>query len=235
MWCDGILADVPADDLWGGCHIDRPSYGADDGHDDCRIPVERWLVSKYGRYKWMPITGAAFIAIALVLLGTMTPETPLWWFCVEIGLLGWGLGVNLQILLLIVQNSFPDRVVGTATAANTFCRQIGASLGSAVIGSLFALRLIDIMRERLPLDAEPRVGDISSLTPQGVLELPAPVRDIVVHGYNDALTPLRLWMAPLALIALVLLCLVKEVPLKTTIERDLVPDAFSARAADGRK
>ncbi|CCQ44217.1 drug resistance MFS transporter, drug:H+ antiporter-1 family protein [Pseudarthrobacter siccitolerans] len=194
-----------------------------------------WLVSKYGRYKWMPITGAAFIAIALVLLGTMTPETPLWWFCVEIGLLGWGLGVNLQILLLIVQNSFPDRVVGTATAANTFFRQIGASLGSAVIGSLFALRLIDIMRERLPSDAEPRVGDISSLTPQVVLELPAPVRDIVVHGYNDALTPLMLWMAPLALIALVLLCFVKEVPLKTTIERDLVPDALSAGAADDRK
>lgn len=82
-----------------------------------------------------------------------------------VGLLGLGLGVNIQILLLIVQNSEPSR--GTATAANTFFRQIGASLGSAVIGSLFALRLVNIMGEQLPPGAKARIGDISSLTPHG--------------------------------------------------------------------
>lgn len=185
--------------------------------------VSGGLVSKYGRYKWMPITGSATIAIALVLLGMMTPETPLWRFCVDVGLLGFGLGVNIQILLLIVQNTFPNRIVGTATAANSFFRQIGASLGSAVIGSLFVLRLMDAIGERLPSGAKAQVGDISSLTPNSVLELPTPVRDLVVHGYNDALTPLMLWMAPLAVIAMVLLFFVKEVPLMTTIERDIVP------------
>ncbi|MGM7698035.1 DHA2 family efflux MFS transporter permease subunit [Microbacterium sp. A84] len=186
-----------------------------------------WLVSKYGRYKWMPIVGAALVALGLVLLGTMTPETPLWRFCVDVGLLGLGLGVNMQILVLIVQNTFPNRVVGTATAANNFFRQIGASLGSAVIGSLFALRLVDIIGERLPSGAAAQVGDIASLTPHSVLELPASVHDIVVHGYNDALTPLLLGMAPLAVVAVVLLCFIKEVPLKTTVERDIVPDSVS--------
>lgn len=183
--------------------------------------VSGWLVSRYGRYKWMPIVGATLVALALVFLGTMTPETPLWRFCVDVGMLGMGLGVNMQILVLIVQNTFPNRVVGTATAANNFFRQIGASLGSAVIGSLFALRLVGILGERLPSeDAAAQVGDIASLTPHSVLELPAAARDIVVHGYNDALTPLLLGMAPLAVVALVLLCFIREVPLKTTVERE---------------
>lgn len=186
-----------------------------------------WLVSKYGRYKWMPLTGAALIAGALVLLGTLTPETPLWVFCCYLGLMGMGLGANMQILVLIVQNSFPNRIVGTATAANNFFRQVGASLGSAVIGSLFTVRLISIIGERLPAGAAQQVGDVSSLTPQGVMELPSRLHSIVAHGYNDALTPLFLWMAPLAVIALVLLCFIDEVPLKTTIERDIAPDAIS--------
>ncbi|KDA05040.1 MFS transporter [Microbacterium sp. CH12i] len=189
--------------------------------------VSGWLVSKYGRYKWMPIVGAALVALGLVFLGTMTPETPLWRFCIDVGLLGMGLGVNMQILVLIVQNTFPNRVVGTATAANNFFRQIGASLGSAVIGSLFAVRLVGIIGERLPSgEGTAQLGDIASLTPDSVRELSAPVREVVVHGYNDALTPLLLGMAPLAVVAVVLLCFIKEVPLKTTVERDIVPDAL---------
>lgn len=178
-----------------------------------------WLVSRYGRYKWMPITGAALIALGLFLLGTLTPETPLWLFCLYVGLQGLGLGVNMQILVLIVQNSFSSRVVGTATAANNFFRQIGASLGSAVIGSLFTVRLISIIGERLPAGGAAQLGDIASLTPHMVLELPKELHDIVVHGYNDALAPLFWAMVPLALLAVVLLSFVDEIPLKTTIDR----------------
>lgn len=181
-----------------------------------------WLVSAHGRYKWMPITGAALITVSLVLLGTLTPETPLWLFCVYVGVMGLGLGANMQILVLIVQNTFPNRVVGTATAANNFFRQIGSSLGSAVIGSLFTVRLIQIVTEQVPAGSAGQVGDVSSLTPDGVRELPPALHNIVVQSYNDALTPLFLWMVPLALIALLLLCFVRETPLKTTIEQDVV-------------
>lgn len=185
-----------------------------------------WLVSAFGRYKWMPIAGSLLVAVALALLGTLTPETPLWVFCTYVGLMGLGLGANMQILVLIVQNSFPNRIVGTATAANNFFRQIGASLGSAVIGSLFTVRLVSILGERLPAGGAAQVGDVSSLTPHGVLDLPRELHDIVVHGYNDALAPLFVWMVPLAVAAVVLQCFIKEIPLKTTIERDILPDAI---------
>ncbi|MGV9195274.1 MDR family MFS transporter [Microbacterium sp. MC2] len=186
-----------------------------------------WLVSRYGRYKWMPLTGAALVTLALVLLGTATPELPLWLFCTYLALMGIGLGANMQNLVLIVQNSFPNRIVGTATASNNFFRQVGASLGSAVIGSLFTVRLIDIISTRVPEGLEDRMGDISSLTPDLVRGLPDQLHSIVVHGYNDALSPLFLWMAPLALIAVVLLCFIEEIPLKTTVERDVPAEALA--------
>ena len=184
------------------------------------------LVSKYGRYKWMPIVGSLFVAIGLALLGTLSPDTPLWVFCAYLAIMGMGLGTSMQILVLIVQNSFPNSQVGTATASNNYFRQIGASLGSAVVGSLFATRLTDLLVKRLPGDGGV-IGGINSLTPGGVKNLPDELRTIVDLAYNDALTPLFLYMVPLALAALVLLLFVKEVPLATTIERDIMPESVA--------
>ena len=59
--------------------------------------------------------------------------------------MGLGLGMSMQILILIVQNSFPVTEVGTATASNNYFRQIGASLGSAIVGSLFVAKLTQLL------------------------------------------------------------------------------------------
>ena len=111
--------------------------------------VSGQLVSRTGRYKWMPIAGGVLVAIALVLLSTLKPEAPLWEICAYLAVMGLGLGLSMQIMVLIVQNSFPLREVGTATASNNFFRQIGATLGSAVVGSLFASRLAELL-DRAP-------------------------------------------------------------------------------------
>ena len=185
------------------------------------------LVSKTGRYKWMPIAGSLLVALALFLLSTLTIQTPVWLFCVYIGVLGVGLGTSMQILVLIVQNSFPIREVGTATASNNFFRQIGASLGSAVVGSLFASRLTSLITERMPSTGGGDASPSNSLTPDVVAALPAPAREIITTSYNDALAPLFLYMVPLALLAFVLLLFVKEKPLATTIERDIPSEALS--------
>jgi len=69
-------------------------------------------------------------------------------------------------------------------------------------------------------------GSSNSFTPAIVRELPAAVRGVIIGAYNDALTPVFLYMVPLILIAVVLLCFVKEKPLATTIERDIVPETL---------
>ncbi len=187
------------------------------------------LVSKTGRYKWMPIAGSVLVAISLVLLSTLTPESPLWLICAYLAVMGLGLGLNMQILVLIVQNSFPLREVGTATAANNFFRQIGATLGSAVVGSLFASRLADLLAQRLP-DAAPgggTPGGANSLTPAVVNSLPAEIKDVIVSSYNDALTPIFIWMVPLTVIAAVVLVFIKEEPLATVVEHDVLSESIA--------
>ncbi|WP_026551677.1 MDR family MFS transporter [Arthrobacter sp. H20] len=181
------------------------------------------LVSRTGRYRWMPIAGALIIAVALFLLSTIQPGTALWVICTYIGLLGAGLGLSMQILVLIVQNTFPNRMVGTATASNNYFRQIGATLGSAIVGSLFTARVADLLTERLPGGTVSTEGGANSLTPQLVYTLPDAARNAVIESYNDALTPLFLYMAPLGVLAAVLLYFVKETPLATSIEAEREP------------
>lgn len=178
------------------------------------------LVTRTGRYKWAPIAGTLVTAAGMVLLSTMTSTLPVWVMCVYLGVMGLGLGLCMQIFVLVVQNTFPNSEVGVATATNNYFRQIGASLGSAVVGSLFTTRLVDLLTQRMPAGAgSGATGSTNSLTPEVVKELPAQIRDIVIGAYNDALTPIFLYILPLILLATVLVCFVREVPLKKTIDR----------------
>jgi EmrB/QacA subfamily drug resistance transporter len=175
-------------------------------------------VSRTGRYKLLPVAGTLVVGLALALLSTMSAGTAVAITCAYLAVMGIGLGLCMQILVLIVQNSFPAREVGTATAANNYFRQIGASLGAAVVGTLFASRLTDILGATSSASAQ------NSLTPDAVRALPAAARTVIVNAYSDALTPVFLYMVPLMALAAVLLMFVSEKPLATTIERDLPLD-----------
>ncbi|WP_084104391.1 MDR family MFS transporter [Demequina sp. NBRC 110056] len=188
-------------------------------------------VTRTGKYKRLLLAGTASVALGLALMSTMVWDEPLWLTCLYLAILGLGLGMTMQNLVLVVQNTFPLSVVGTATAANNYFRQIGASLGAAVVGSLFTSNLVRLLRERLPADVPAEAGDFNSITPEAVSQLPGPLHDIVVSSYNDALAPVLGWIAPLALVAMVLLMFVREVPLRTSLDRDTVGDALDV---DGR-
>ncbi len=181
------------------------------------------LVSKYGRYKWYPIAGSLFITGAMILLSLMDPHQPVWVACTYLAVLGVGLGLSMQILVLIVQNTFHISMVGTATASNNYFRQIGATLGSSLVGSLFASRLASLLSQRLPADATGQMGNADSLTPAAVENLPQGLHETVITAYSDALTPIFLWIAPLGLVAAILLMFITEKPLATRIDRAMEP------------
>jgi EmrB/QacA subfamily drug resistance transporter len=193
--------------------------------------VSGQLVSRTGRYKWLPITGTAIVGVALVLLSTMTPTLPIPVLCSYLAVMGIGLGMSMQILILIVQNSFPISEVGTATASNNYFRQIGASIGSAVVGSLFTARLTHLLAIRMPAGAAKAAGGTNSFTPEIVKALPQGIRDVIISSYNDALAPVFLYMVPLLIVAVVILCFVREKPLATTIERDILPESLEVDGA----
>jgi predicted MFS family arabinose efflux permease len=119
------------------------------------------VMSSTGRYKIFPIVGAVLVCVAALLMSTLDTETSLVLVCVYVFLLGAALGGTMQPLVLAVQNDFPASDVGTATSANNFFREIGSTLGTAAVGSVFAHRLADQPADRRvpPLLAVHALGD----------------------------------------------------------------------------
>ena len=173
-----------------------------------------FLATKTGRYKWMPIASCAVAAVGFVLLSRLTPDTSLLVTGVFLFVLGFGIGLGQQILVLIVQNEFPHAIVGTATAANNFFRQIGSTLGASLVGALFTSRLASDLAAQLP-----RVDNIgmNRITPQYVDHLAAPVRDIITAAYSDALVPIFLYVVPLLVVGFILMLTLKENPLAKSV------------------
>lgn len=190
------------------------------------------IVSRTGRYKWYPVVGSVIMAVGLWLIGSLRAEDTLVHLGVVLFVFGFGLGLCMQLLVLIVQNSFPISMVGTATASNNFFRQIGGTLGSAVVGSVFVSRLADLMGERIPAAAQEMgpegaeaaagfadgSGAANSMSPEILSRLPGPLHDAIVGAYNDALVPIYHVVVPLILIATVMLIFIREDKLKETID-----------------
>ena len=192
------------------------------------------LISRTGQYKWYPVVGMVIVAGALVLLSTMTPEMAVWIICGYTAIMGVGLGLTMQNLVLVVQNSFSLKIVGTATSSNNYFRQIGASIGSAIVGSVFASNLASLLAERLPADAGSTTGSANDFTPDFVHQLPAQIQDIIVGSYNDALTPVFIAMAPLALLAALVLAFITHKPLAQTIEAEALVQSLDVDGSSHR-
>ena len=171
------------------------------------------LASRTGRYRWMPIASMIVVGTALALMSTLTVDTPVIVLMAYLFVLGAGIGLAMQILILVVQNSFPDSQVGTATAANNFFREIGASLGGAVVGALFTSRLTDLLADRLPGGA---AGDANAFTPAVINALPDGLHDAITGAYNDALTPVFAMLIPMVVAGLVLTVFIREVSLRAS-------------------
>ena len=163
------------------------------------------VMSRTGRYAWMPVAGAVVVAVALGLLSLLSVSTPPWVVGVDAYLFGAGMGFGMQTLTIVAQNAFPAEV-GTATASFAFFREIGAALGAAAVGGLFTARLTASLAERLPA----RLADAHALTPALVATLPTGLRERVAGAYHDALTPVFGGLAPMMLAAAVLLLFVRE-------------------------
>lgn len=189
------------------------------------------FVSRTGRYKMLPIVGSLVTGLGLALLSTLKVDSPTALICGYLAVLGIGVGMAMQLLVLIVQNAFPVSQVGTATAATNYFRQVGATLGSAVVGSVFVVRLTSLLTERLPETAGGGSGS-NSLTPAVVNALPDAVRLPIIESYNEALLPIFLVMVPLAIISAVVLCFVVEKPLATAIKQEIPAESLAEGQLD---
>ncbi len=173
------------------------------------------IVSNTGRYRWYPVAGAAVMGLGLWLLSLLEVGASRWQIEGSLLVLGIGIGLGMQVMTLIVQNSVPHRIVGTATAASNYFRQVGGTLGAAAVGSIFTSRLVENLAVNLPESAGKAS---SSLTPDLLASLPEPVQAIIISAYNDALMPVFFWLVPLAGLSVLALAFVVEKPLAQSID-----------------
>jgi EmrB/QacA subfamily drug resistance transporter len=173
------------------------------------------VVTKTGRYKALPIAGTLIAAGGMLAMSTLDLGTPLWQLCVYLGLLGAGLGLFMQIIVLAVQNAVSPHEIGTATSSNNLSRELGVTVGVAVLGTIFTSRLTDRLATIFPRDAD-TTQSATSLTPAIVRSLPTDTADAVVNAYANSLTPIFAWLIPMFLIGTAIAFFLPEVPLATT-------------------
>jgi EmrB/QacA subfamily drug resistance transporter len=169
------------------------------------------LITRFGRYRTFPIIGTAVMVVAMVLLSRLAVSTPMWVAAVDSLVLGLGLGMTMQVLVLAAQNAVDPRMMGVATSGSTLFRQIGGSIGVALFGTIFANRLHVELAQNLPAGA--RLP--STLTPATIRHLPSGVHGAVVDAYALALHPVFLAAAGISVIAFALTWLVRDQPLRT--------------------
>ncbi|MDK1359138.1 MDR family MFS transporter [Arthrobacter sp. zg-Y1219] len=174
------------------------------------------LISRTGKYKIYPVIGCAVIIAGLVMLSRISAATPYSFTAAGMLVMGLGIGCLLQNLVLIVQNSVPIRDMGTAISAANFFRQLGASFGIALFGSIFISRLSDQMAAAPPGAVDVAAGGINSLSPALLRTLPPPVRDFIAEAFGQALPPIFLLSVPVAAAALGVALFIQEIPLSKT-------------------
>jgi EmrB/QacA subfamily drug resistance transporter len=178
------------------------------------------IMSRTGRYKVFPVIGAALAGVGMYLLSLMNPGTTRGESSICMAVLGVGIGFIMPTLVLTVQNSVGQTDMGPATAGINFFRQIGASCGTALVGSLFVSRLTTDLRHTLPPAMLSQLGKhAEGMSPDELRRLPPGIAHDFVVSYANALTPLYAYVAPLLAVALILALLLKEKPLLLTVNR----------------
>ncbi len=170
------------------------------------------LVGRTGRYKIFPVAGTAVMAVGFVLLSQMDAATPVWRQSLYLFILGAGIGLCMQVLILTVQNTVDFADLGVATSGVTFFRTIGSAFGAAIFGSLFANFLDDRIGPALAASGRRRQRlrnhrrRCTGCRPRW--------RRRSSTAYADSLGKVFLCAAPVAVIGFVLALMLKEVPLR---------------------
>jgi EmrB/QacA subfamily drug resistance transporter len=170
------------------------------------------IISRIGRYRPFPIAGTAIMTVGLALLATLGVATSTWIACLYMTVLGLGLGLVMQVLVLAVQNAVDYRHLGVATAGTTLFRSIGGSVGVSLFGAIFTATLTSNLATALPAgSALP-----AATAPAAIHALPSATRSLYLTAFTGALHPVFLHATAIAALGFALTWFLKEVPLRLT-------------------
>ncbi len=180
------------------------------------------VIARTGRYKRFPVVGMVLVAIGMYMLSFLDVGTSRFYQSISMFVLGAGIGMVMQILVLVVQNSVEFRDLGVATAMATFARSMGGAIGVALFGAIMSDRrkyYIPRLLEAAGIQAPGAEGSgsLSRLlgSPKEIRALPSPIRDAVLEGFARSLHVVFLSAVPAALLGLLIVLFIKETELRS--------------------
>ncbi|MEX1004722.1 MAG: MDR family MFS transporter [Acidimicrobiia bacterium] len=170
-------------------------------------------ITRTGRYRMFPVAGTAIAAVGMFLMSTMGTDTASITVSLFMVVLGVGVGLTMQTLVLATQNTVPIADLGVATSAVTFTRSMGGAIGTAAFGALFNAGL----SRRLD-GVSVAVGEGSTFTPSSITDLPTAEAATVIAAFSDSLTGVFGYAAAAVAVAFAITLLLREAPLRQTIQ-----------------
>ncbi len=188
------------------------------------------LISRWGRYKAFPIAGTAVMTLGMFLLSRLSEHTSVLVESLSMAVLGLGVGLVTQVLVMAVQNAVDYRNLGAATSGVIFFRSIGGAFGTAIFGAIFSNQLashLASLASRLSSGINPsRAESVAAIQ-----HLPTAVRAEVVHAYAQSLSTVFLVTVPIVAVAFLLSWLFPEVRLRTTTQATDMGHTFAMPTA----
>jgi EmrB/QacA subfamily drug resistance transporter len=174
------------------------------------------IITKTGRYKVFAVSGPAIAAIGMYLLSTIGPATARTPTALYTVIVGVGIGLCLQVLVLIAQNTAPPQLLGVTTSSVAFIRTIGGAVGVAVLGAVFTNRLTTELTRFLPANASIDIpkGSAGAVPTEALAALPPEVRSRYIVAFATALTDAYLWTVPALVAAALIAVMLRHVPMR---------------------
>jgi EmrB/QacA subfamily drug resistance transporter len=188
------------------------------------------LITRWGRYKPFPIVGTALMVLGMFLLSRMNEQTSALVSSLYMLVLGLGLGLVMQVLVIAVQNAVDYQNLGAATSGATFLRSIGGSFGTAIFGAIFS-NLLASHLSSLASSLPPGFNLSNAENAAAIQHLPIALRAEFVHAYAQSLSPVFLVAAPISAVAFILTWFLREVRLRTTAQATDVGHTFAMPTA----
>jgi EmrB/QacA subfamily drug resistance transporter len=187
------------------------------------------LVTRRGVYKRWMLLGSVLLTAGLALMGMVDERTSLVELGVFMAVIGAGVGMLMQNLVLVVQNSVALQDIGSGSSLIAFFRSLGGAIGVAVLGAVLSSRVTTSVTQGLS-DIGVRQAPASSGQVPDVSTLPGPVARVVEHAYGTGIAEIFLVAAPLGLVALITLLFLREVPLGSRSGIEMAREAAPQRA-----
>ncbi|GAA2269161.1 MFS transporter [Streptomyces ruber] len=178
------------------------------------------IITKTGKWKAWLLAGGVLLTAGLGLLSTMRYDTAYWHIAIFMALMGLGVGMMMQNLVLCTQNQVAPSDLGSASSVVTFFRSLGGAVGVSVLGS--------VMSTRISHYASDTIGSLSPQEQQAAGQasgggaipdmdaLPPGIREWLESAYGHGIADIFLYVAPIALLAFIVTLFIKEVPLRTS-------------------